>query len=228
VARRRAAAEEDRAAGRKVANYDDGSSWYLPLKVPGNKAWAAGRVWVEAGSGVLTADSPRMLQRLFDLYERVGLRDVVAGYLGERPILSAKKCTLRRVPPDSDSHWHQDGSFLGDGLRVLNIWLSLSHCGRDAPGLDLVPRRLDHVVATGTGDSRFGNMVGDDEIARVSESVGVIRPEFEPGEALLFDELFLHSTAADPSMPNARYAVESWFFAPSAYPDPDDQVPLVW
>jgi hypothetical protein len=56
----------------------------------------------------------------------------------------------------------------------------------------------------------------------------VIRPVFEAGEALLFDELFLHSTAADPSMAGSRYAVESWFFAPSAYPDPDDQVPLVW
>jgi hypothetical protein len=228
VQRRNAAAEADRAEGRKPRPFDDGSPWYAPLKVPGNQAWVAGRVWVERGAGVLTADSPRMLNQLFELYERKGIRDVVAGYLGERPVLSAKKCTLRRVPPDSDSHWHQDGSFLGDGLRVLNIWLTLTRCGRDAPGLDLVPKRLEHVVETGTGDSRFGNMVGHDVIAKVSEDAPVIRPEFEPGDALLFDELFLHSTAADPAMPKSRYAIESWFFAPSAYPDPDDQVPLVW
>jgi hypothetical protein len=228
VERRRQAEEADRAAGAKVRPFDDGSPWYAPLRVPGNLPWVAGRLWVEAGGGVLTADSPRMLDRVFGLYERKGLRDVVAGYLGERPVLSATKCTLRRVPPDSDSHWHQDGSFLGDGLRVLNIWLTLTRCGRDAPGLDIVPKRLDHVVAVGTGDSRFGNMVGDDEIARVSADAPVLRPEFQPGEALLFDELFLHSTAADPSMPRSRYAIESWFFAPSAYPDPDDPVPLVW
>jgi len=228
VDRRREAAEADRAAGGKARPFDDGSPWYTPLKVPGNQPWASGRMWVEAGAGVLTADSPRMLQQLFELYERRGLRDVVAGYLGERPILSAKKCTLRRVPPDSDSHWHQDGSFLGDGLRVLNIWLTLTRCGTDAPGLDVVPKRFDHVVETGTGDSRFGNMVGHDVIAQVSADAPVIRPEFEPGEALLFDELFLHSTAADPAMAGSRYAIESWFFAPSAYPDPDDQIPLVW
>ena len=35
---------------------------------------------------------------------------------------------------------------------------------------------------------------------------------------LLFDELAVHRTAADEGMPNVRYAIESWFFAPSAYP----------
>ena len=43
---------------------------------------------------------------------------------------------------------------------------------------------------------------------------------------MLFDELFLHRTAIDGSMSKRRYAVESWFFAPSAYPA--GQVPLVW
>ena len=31
-------------------------------------------------------------------------------------------------------------------VRALNVWLSLSHCGDVAPGLDIVPRRIDHVV----------------------------------------------------------------------------------
>ena len=34
-----------------------------------------------------------------------------------------------------------------------------------------------------------------------------------------FDELCLHSTALDPSMTETRYAVESWFFGPSAFPE---------
>ena len=45
-----------------------------------------------------------------------------------------------------------------------------------------------------------------------------MRPIFEPGDALLFDELFLHQTGSDPQMPKPRYAVESWFFGPSAFP----------
>ena len=46
----------------------------------------------------------------------------------------------------------------------------------------------------------------------------IIRPIFEPGDALFFDELFLHQTASDPAMPNPRFAVESWFFGGSKFP----------
>ena len=45
-----------------------------------------------------------------------------------------------------------------------------------------------------------------------------MRPIFEPGDALFFDELFLHQTGSDPSMPNPRFAIESWFFGASAFP----------
>ena len=53
-----------------------------------------------------------------------------------------------------------------------------------------------------------------------------VRPLFHAGDALLFDDLFLHRTAIDPSMTRPRYAIESWFFAPTDYPK--GQVPLVW
>ena len=43
-------------------------------------------------------------------------------------------------------------------------------------------------------------------------------PIFEPGDALFFDELFLHKTGSDPSMPNPRYAIENWFFGGSGFP----------
>ena len=55
-------------------------------------------------------------------------------------------------------------------------------------------------------------------VAEVTASTGVVRPIFEPGDAILFDEMNLHSTAADPSMPNPRYAIESWFFGLSRLP----------
>ena len=54
-------------------------------------------------------------------------------------------------------------------------------------------------------------------IGRAAETP-IVRPAFEAGDALLFDELLLHSTAADPSMTATRYAIESWFFGGSAFP----------
>ena len=44
-------------------------------------------------------------------------------------------------------------------------------------------------------------------------------PEFRPGDALLFDERFLHRTSCREGLVHNRYAVESWFFAPSVFPE---------
>ncbi len=43
---------------------------------------------------------------------------------------------------------------------------------------------------------------------------------------MLFDELLLHRTGVSPGMTRDRYTIESWFFAPSAYPDA--QIPILF
>jgi hypothetical protein len=181
------------------------------------------RSWVTDASGVWLADSPKVMFEVVQIFERTGLREVATGYLGERPTISVNKCTLRRVPPDvyggqRASGWHQDGAFLGD-VRALNVWLTLSRCGVDAPGLDIVPRRIDHVVPTGTEGAAFDWSVSQAVVDESAADVTIQRPAFEPGDVMLFDELFLHATAADPSMPDTRYAIESWFFGPSKFPE---------
>ena len=183
------------------------------------------RTWIRDGGGVLAADSPRTMFDVMDLFERAGLRSVVTGYLGERAAMSVNKSTLRRARPTDGGAWHQDGAFMGD-VRALNVWLSLSHCGEDAPGLDLVPRRLDGIVPTGTDGAVFDWSVSPAVAEQTAGEGGTVRPLFEPGDVLLFDELCLHSTYLDPSMTRTRYAVESWFFGPSAFPE--DYVPLAF
>jgi hypothetical protein len=183
------------------------------------------REWVRDGGGVLAADCPKVMFDLMDLYERSGLRSVVTDYLGERSAMSVNKSTLRRARPEDGSAWHQDGAFMGD-VRALNIWLSLSHCGDDAPGLDVVPRRLDDLVPAGTEGAIFDWSVSPAVAREAAGENGIVRPIFEPGDVLLFDELCLHSTALDPRMTQTRYAVESWFFGPSAFPD--DYTPLAF
>jgi Phytanoyl-CoA dioxygenase (PhyH) len=201
-------------------------SWFAALPLPEDAARLLGRNWVAGSGGVLGADSPRLLFRLFETYEDVGLRQVVADYLGERPVLSANKCTLRRVPLTASTDWHQDGAFLGRGIRVLNVWVALTDCGSDAPGLDVLPRRLDQIVETGTGGAIFDWSVGPAVVERLAANAPVVRPEFCAGDAVLFDEMYLHRTAIEPTMTRPRYAIESWFFAPTSYPA--GQVPLVW
>jgi hypothetical protein len=201
--------------------------WYYRFEGAGElKIKGETRKFVREGGGVWTVESPRMMSQFLEVLERAGLRPLIADYLGERPALTLKKSTLRRTSPLPFADWHQDGAFLGDGIRTVNLWLSLSHCGDDAPGLDLLPRRLDRIVETGSGGAIFPWSVGPGTVEEAAEGVEVIRPLFKPGDALLFDEMFLHRTATDETMTRDRYAIETWFFAPSVYPG--DQIPFVW
>ena len=173
---------------------------------------------VKDGGGVLAADSPRVAYEMFETFERTGLREIVGAYLDEDPAISADKTTLRKADPSVPGAWHQDGKFLGD-VNSVNLWLSLSHCGDTAPGMDLVPRRLDEIVDAGVGDKGFSRIVVTHEKAvELAGEAGIIRPIFEPGDAMFFDHLYLHQTASEPEMPNPRFAIESWFFGPSAFP----------
>jgi hypothetical protein len=206
---------------------DDTAPWFEAFRPRSEFTVGVKRTWVRDSGGVWTADSPRVLADLVDTLDAVGLTSAINVYFGERPVLSVNKCTLRRVGSEPGyANWHQDGAFLGDGIRSINVWMSLSHCGIDAPGLDVVPRRFDRVLETGTQGAMFDWAVGRGVIDAVSEDSPVCRPVFEPGDVLLFDDLFLHRTAADESMPLPRHAIETWFFAPSSYPD--GQIPLVF
>jgi hypothetical protein len=151
------------------------------------------------------------------------LHSAIGDYLSEAPTISVQKCTLRRVDPDAGHGWHQDGAFMGN-VRALNVWLSLSRCGDESPGLDIVPRRLDHIVPTGTQGAIFEWSVSPQVAEEAAGDAGILRPIFEPGDVLLFDELFLHSTAAEPEMEKSRFAIESWFFGSSA--SPEDYAPI--
>ena len=199
----------DRDSGERAAGYYDEFVPEPPYEV------AAVRPWIKDGGGVLAADSPLLLSRMLEAFEQAELPTLVQGYLGERPLLSVHKTTLRKAEPTVGGAWHQDGAFMG-GARALNLWLSLSRCGDEAPGLDLVPRRLEEIVVE--HDAMLDVELTRAKAREAAGDVPIVRPVFEPGDALLFDEMFLHQTASDPSMSKPRFAIESWFFGGSAFP----------
>jgi hypothetical protein len=177
----------------------------------------AERPWIKEGGGVLAADSPLLTFRMLELFAGAGLPALVEGYLGEPGLFTVQKTTLRKAEPTVPGAWHQDGAFLGD-VRALNLWLSLSRCGDEAPGLDLVPRRLDELVTTQTDEAVLSYQVSQRIAEEAAGERPIVRPVFEPGDALFFDELFLHQTGSDPAMPNPRFAIENWFFGATGFP----------
>jgi hypothetical protein len=206
---------------------EETAPWYVPVTAGPQYSLKFGeRWWIRNGGGVWTADSPRMAFELIEAFEAAGLREVLQGYLGEPPTLSVKKWTLRRVPIDSGTEWHQDGAFLGSDIRTVNVWVSLTDCGVDAPSLDLVPARVRDVLPTGTNGAQFDWSISQATVDEARGGTEIVRPHFAAGDGLLFDERFVHRTGVSPGMTRERYAVESWFFAPSVYPH--DQIPLVF
>jgi len=204
---------------RSSGNGGSGSGYYEEFEPEPRYHGSLGeRGWIEIGGGVLAVDSPRVTGRVFGALERRQFPELVSAYLGEPAAISAQKTTLRKAEPAVVGHWHQDGKFLGD-VRALNLWLSFSRCGDEAPGLDIVPRRLDELVEAGGEDNVLDYTVTQEVAEEAAGELGVKRPIFEPGDALLFDELFLHQTGSSPGMRKPRYALESWFFGASAFPD---------
>jgi hypothetical protein len=186
------------------------------------------RKWVRKGGAVWAAESPRMAFDLIENFRRAGVPEVLGEYFGEPPVLSVNKLTVRLVGPETQPTWHQDGAFLGDGVRAFNIWTTLSDCGEDLPiaGLDIVSKRIPDILKTGTWGTWLPDSIAPKVVAKAAGKKSIVRPRFAAGDALLFDERLVHRTGTSPGMTDSRYAVESWFFPPSSFPP--DYVPLAF
>jgi len=217
-------AAQDAAAGGEP----DPAAWFEMFRADERYDLApSARLFNRAGGGLWVGDSPRGMAELVEVLEDVGVRDLVTEHLGGRPAMAFRKWILRTVEPtQGPADWHQDGAFLGTGMRTVNLWVALDECGVHAPGMEIVPRRLDGVLPTGTEGANFSWSVAPDVVAGVAADSASVEPSFAAGDAAFFDELLLHRTSYDPAMRRSRLALESWFFSPSDYPD--GEIPLVF
>lgn len=195
-------------------------AWNVPLTDVSGQVLGAThfRSWNHGAAGLAAADSPRAAAYILAEFQRVGLAELVGSYLGERPAISLEKWTLRRVPTDTGSSWHQDGAFLGTEKHTVNMWVALSDCGERASGLDIVARRFDHIVPTGTEGAFFDWDVSPEIVEQERGSEPIISPVFRAGDAVFFDQFLLHKTGTKPDLTEERYALETWFFTPTSFP----------
>jgi hypothetical protein len=205
------------------------SPWFVPMDLdPGYELDPRAGVFLLQAGGVYGASAPRGFLEYLDAVRDAGIVDLVEQYLGETAVLSLNKCVLRRIGGGARPSWHQDGSYLGQGIRALDLWVSLSHCGGDTDtmGLEILPRPMDGLAEMGTYDAIDPRAVSQHVVEQLSAEadIPIQRPLFEPGDAMLFNEVFVHRSDVRP-VPRIRYAVESWFFGPSTYPD--NQIPIV-
>ena len=150
--------------------------------------------------------------------------------LGSALAFDLDECWLRHqyapfhAPAPHRPHaWHQDGALRFDFvawpcapwpadalLEMVTCWVALSPCGVDAPGLEILARPIDALLAPAE--------LGDAELRARFAGHEFVRPEFAAGEALLFGGGALHRTHVDAAMRRDRTSLELRFFAADRLP----------
>lgn len=213
-----------RAKSRQAAYFDaeadaEDDGWYAPLPTARSRDPVIRRTQADHGS-LWLADSPRATETVLPLLHAAEIPDVLTDHFGEPPLFSLQKSTLRSIAPEERlTTWHQDGAFMGAGIRTMNLWVALTDCGGDAPasGMEMIPRRLDEILDTTGGV--VPHAVPFETVDEIAADTGVVNPRFAAGDAVLFDESFLHRTALGPGLSQTRHALECWFFAASSFTD---------
>jgi hypothetical protein len=181
-----------------------------------------GTAFLRQCGGAYAPYAPRAFVDYRNALERVGLLDLVEQHLGAVPVLSVNKFVLRKVSGGAEPAWHQDGGYLGVDSRALNLWVALSDCGGDTErmGLDILPGPRRELAEVGTHDAVERRAISQTVASEWSAAMGrpVSRPHFAEGDAILFDQYFIHRSDIRP-LATERYAVESWFFTANDYPD---------
>jgi hypothetical protein len=203
------------------APLDSGSPWFVPFE-PGREE--------SEGFGtkgyIRTVDAPRALCDLVDLFASTGIQRAVTDYFSERPAMIAGKWALRRTSSGKiGTDFHQDGAFLGKGIRTVNCWITLSDCGPGTgrPAIDVIPRRFPGIIESHEG-AAFPWSVTESAARDAANGVPVLSPTFAAGDAMFFDERLPHRTSVGLDL-STRDAIESWFVAPSSYQE--KHVPVV-
>ena len=149
------------------------------------------------------------LSQVLDLEEVLQALRALRAELPVRPRVLVGQCWVRRAQPPH--HWHQNGALhhdfiarpTGVPLPMRTVWIPLTPCGVDAPGLAWVQPSLDHLLAP-------SELHHDRVLARFG-AARIEHPALAAGEGLLFDGGLLHRSHVHPAMTRSRTSIELRF-----------------
>jgi hypothetical protein len=143
---------------------------------------------------------------------RTFLDSVIAPLFPQAPVLKRHQSYLRYVSPTVPGAvpYHQDVNAFGRFL--VNVWTPLVPCGRDAPGLEVVVRRIDALVDAMPVDSRFDEVeISEQLVRRIYGDAAIVTPEMVPGDVLILLGTTIHRTHMRAGMTEGRLSAELRF-----------------
>ena len=109
--------------------FDHRDGCYEPFFALGRFALTAiERAMIADCCGVPIVDAPVAASDVLEMFDATGVSRLVRDYLGQRPVISAQKTTLRKVEPSAGSDstaWHQDACAFGCEVHAVNMWIAL-------------------------------------------------------------------------------------------------------
>lgn len=104
--------------------------------------------------------------------------------------------------------FHQDYSYNRKYAGLLTCFTPLVDCGVDAPGLELVEKRIekrfDHAA---DGLWEFG--LPEEKVSELFPGARLCRPALRAGDVVVFDHLTLHRTHHHPRMTGTRQSMDA-------------------
>jgi hypothetical protein len=149
------------------------------------------------------------------ILSRSVVRQCVESYFGSTMGLSLNSSSVRFSERSSSVRrvFHQDGNFLGGvDAETINCWIALDPCGKAAPSMEVFPQKIDELLPAGTDGAITSWEIAETVVYSRFGKDNAWIPEFQPGDAFLFDHLHVHRTHLTDMMTRDRYAMECWMF----------------
>jgi hypothetical protein len=106
--------------------------------------------------------------------------------------------------------FHQDMRLLG--VPLVNVWIPLSACGVDIPGLEVVAKPLDDLLDTIHEGENFyaglGVEIAADKVLAEFGAQRLYHPPFARGDALFFQGTTIHRTHVTAAMRSDRISID--------------------
>lgn len=154
--------------------------------------------------------------RIFRHCRESGFTDEIELFLCDEAVsVIEATVSIRQVKPKAvtseSSGWHQDSAsfHFAPRHRFVSCWCPLTEAGESAPGLSLITKRL-HSLA-GPHDSSRGITVAELDTVANDWRDNVIKPNFMPGDIVVFDNLAAHGTYLSPSQTKTRRDIDFRF-----------------
>ncbi len=166
----------------------------------------------------------QIITDILSLIKNSLIQQILVQIMGENLKIKLDQCWLRKQYAPSNYHnlhqphrWHQDGAL---GLKfplisedqyvdipltnLITLWLPLTDCGMDRPGLQFITKYLKKPL-------HFNYL--KEEILREKFSFeDFYTPELNRGDAVIFLNGTLHQTYVNSTMKNDRISIEFRFF----------------